>query len=201
MQGFCESGILILPEINTVNGEDKQYASLLFKGLENVVKYFANIGIQLECPSIMEFAPSVQIDGIQWINTLTPEDTFFAEEAFKRKRRPNEKDIDDFYYVKARTKFPAQKGLSGDDRVELIDKREKFITNSYIEDKELVLLFENPRLSRYKVKSKEDDGRIVITVNPNTFVMSAKMSSEDVLIEELLEGYKWAKMPVSDWRL
>lgn len=199
MQGFCEKGILILPEINTVNGSDKRVAKLILLGLSNIIEYFDKIGIKLECPSIMDVAPSITDERIQWLNTLTPEDMFYAEEAFDRKRRVNEVDVDESYYITARTKFKAEKGMSAEDRLELIDKREKLITNNYIEDSTLVIMFEKERLSRYKVKSKEEDGRIVLNVNPSTLVMSARMSGESIPIEQLLDELSCARLPVSDW--
>ena len=199
MQGFCDKGILILPEINTINGSDKRVAKLILLGLSNIIEYFDKIGIKLECPSIMDSAPSITDKRIQWINTLTPEDMYYAEEAFNRKRRDNEIDIDESYYITARTKFKAEKGMTANERLELIDKREKLITNNYIEDSTLVIMFEREKVSRYKVKSKDEDGRIILNVNPNTLIMSARMSGESIPIEQLLDELSCARLPVSDW--
>jgi hypothetical protein len=200
MRGFCKSGIMLLPKHETWNNRGVDYQLYLKRSLAKAVEFFGQKGIQLECFTTDEMANILRPEGVEWVASSAPEDVFFIRrnvDGFSTIQ--DGKEIDDVY-ADSRKKYPAGRGLEVEDRFSIVEKRDKFSANKYIEKQKFVLTFEHPQNPYYKIKYKEGDGRIIMRVSHTNFLVSCIMSGNPIDLTYIVE-YNGSTKPLHMWEV
>lgn len=200
MKGFSKTGIMLLPKLETYRSRDDFYHLNLKKSIAKALAFFKSKDIQLECFTTDELANQLRPEGVEWVNASTPEDIFFIKKNVEGMTHlMSGKDID-YIYEEVRTKYPAGRGLSLEDRFDILLKRDKWSANKYIQEQKLVITFEHSQNAYYKIKTKDGDGRIIFRVNHNNFTISSILSGQPIDVTYLAE-YNGATKPLYAWEV
>lgn len=202
MEGFTDNCLVLFPKPESYENRVDLYHIQLKRSIENLLKYLSKCKIQPQCFTTDEVALIVNPKDVEWLQTLSDPDNFFmithnvSMEALKYKQVTKLPDL----YAKVNKDVPLERGLTEEQRFEVIVKRESRITKSIIKDSKLVILFEQPNNPSYKVVSKEGDGRICIFINNKTFTPKCFISGMEVDPNDIL-GFQGANRPVYQWEV
>ncbi len=200
MRGFCETGILLFPKMETYEFRGEDYHAYLKKGADKVIQFFKNRNILLDCFTTNEVALIIAPEGVNWVNSSTPEDIFFIKRNCDGMSNIKEGSNLDKFYEEARKKYVLERGLPLEKRFEVALKRDKFVANKQIKSYKLVVTFEHQNNPYYKTESKPNDGRIILKINHSNFVGQAYMSGNAIDIVQILQ-YNGAARPVHLWEV
>lgn len=198
MRGFTDKGIMLMPKEETWNSRGIDYQLSLRKSVNAAIAYFKSLGITMHCFTTNDVALKLNPKGVEWVDCSAPEDIFFIKknvEGFSN--IPSGLQIDEIY-DETRKKIPVGKGLSIEERFEIVEKRDKMSANNYIAEQKLVVTFEHPQNSYYKVAGKADDGRIIFKVSHINFLVTCVLSGNPI-DAPTITGYNGATRPIYMW--
>lgn len=202
MKGFTDKCLLIFPKPESYEFREERYHSSIRKAVNNLVAYMSAIGVELYCMSTDEVSLMVNPAKVKWIQTLSEPDDFFmrshnqAMTGLKYKEIIKEPEL----YLKANEKFKLERGLTPEQRFELIVKRERLTSKAIIDKHKLVIMFNQPNNPSYVVTKKEGDGKLRIFINNNTFIPECYLSGELIDANDLLQ-LTGANRPVFSWEV
>lgn len=202
MKGFADNCLVLFPKPESYEYRSDMYHLNLKRSLENLLKYLESCDIKPQCFTTDEVALLVNPRDVEWLQTLSDPDNFFmmthnvAMEALKFKQVTKLTDL----YSKINKSVQLERGLTEEQRFEVIVKREARITKELITEAKIVIIFEQPNNSSYKVVSKDGDGRICIYINNKTFIPKCFISGIQADPNDLL-GFSGANRPVYQWEV
>lgn len=194
LKGFCNKAILLLPDETYLTGLTYTTETYLERACINLVKFCKDNDIELEY-----FATNrlINIEDAKLINPLSEEDTIFMSNIYNMTSLKNVPTIDDKYLKPARDKYPTKRGLSKEDRLAIIIKREKTAVNLFLKDASFIIDMQKASTRVYKYESVENDCKIYLKINPSNYVPEIYMSGQRMSASDILgEGYN---NPVRLW--
>jgi hypothetical protein len=199
MKGFCKTGLLLLPKVESFSDDDS-YLVHLNSVCNKLVRFFKTMNIQLEAFTTNDATSLIDIEGISWVSSAcVPEDVFFIRKKCDMPDIPDGKELSSLY-EQAREKYPIKRGLSDEERFDIVVKRDKYCANKYIADNKLIITLERDNNRYYKTQSEKNDGKIIVFVNPKNFMVKTFMSGNQMDPVKLL-GYAGARRQIFNWEV
>lgn len=195
MKGFCDYGFILFPRLSVYEAMNDLSIGRLKDGISKVVKYMENEEIELYALSTDESAECFIPNNvnIKFINSILPEDMNYLNRHLNCSFNCELSKMVEPFVDEIREKYPTERGMSEDDRIELINKRIDFIQKKIFEKVSLIVNIDRKTNSQYKLKSKEDDEKILIEIDPDSLIPIVKMSGSQMSAEALLgEGKSFA---------
>lgn len=202
MEGFTDKCLLLFPKPESYEYRSETYRLNFKKALNNLLTYLENKHIQPCCFTTDEIALTVNPRNVTWLQTLGDPDDFFMRNHNEIMAGLKYKTVEKLpdLYKKANAKVPLDKGLTTEQRFEVIVKREAMITKELINKYKLVIIFEQANNPSYKVVSKDADGRICIYIDNTSFIPRCYLSGMQVDANDLL-CLLGANRPVFQWEV
>lgn len=201
MRGFCHKGVILFPKVESYEYKEDLYKINLAKAVKAIIQYLKEKDIAVGALTTDETAILVNPADVYWMQTLPDEDAFFVKnncENMGLNFTQLEKYED--LYKDARLQLPVARGLSPEQRFEIVNKRNDMITKKLLEDAKLIVHFTVPNFSAYKVKPKEMDGKIFLVVNSNNFMLKCYLNGHETDSIPLLE-VPYANRPLHQWEV
>ena len=203
MRGFCKEAVLVLPKPESISKRGESYIRELRKAVYNIRDFLAESDIKLQCFSSDELGMDLKLEGIEYIHILTPEDRNFLNVMKIGNAYCNGIDIDAErfgIYETVRRRIKVERGISQNERLTAIKKREKLAGKEYIKQCRMVFTFATKNNSYYPVSAVVGDKRLVFTIDNNLFIMTAKMSGTPIDIFYLYKDERLLPA-VNEWEL
>jgi hypothetical protein len=201
MKGFTDKCLLLFPKPEVYEYKTEHYYLNFKRALDRLMKYFSYLNVQVCCLTTDEIALVYDLSGVIWYQTLSDADTFFMRTHNQSKAKLAYKENMEKFpalYETAMSKFPLQRGLSTDQRFDVLVKREYLISKEIISDFNLVFSIQQPSNKSYNTPSKEGDGKIRISINNGSFICTCFMSGEEMDATDLL-NFTGANRPMYEW--
>lgn len=207
MQGVAKEVLLILPKEETLNKYDELYFIKFRRAVSNLIKYFNSIDTEVFCFSSDDVAIQNKDLGMKFKHSLAPEDRYYLKKAVDGEAFIEDaEDINEEHYIKARKKFPTPKGISLDDRFQIVIKRDKLAGNEYIKTNKVTITMEKKSNAYYKVEPTMQnkriipDKRIIFKIDYTNFFMTATLSGTPIDIRYLLKNDNLLTS-VDEWKI
>lgn len=201
MRGFCHTGILLFPKVESYEFRNESYHLCMRKSLKAIIDYFQSVDITLAAFTSDEVAILANPANMYWIQALPPEDAFFVKNNCDNMGKTFT-DVEEHpaIYAEAKKKFPIARGLSREQRFEIVLKRNNFITKKIIEQSRLIVHFVTHNNVAYKINPKVGDNKIIININNGDFLMKCYLNGAEVDAIPLL-GLPYANRPLMTWEV
>lgn len=202
MRGFSDTALVLFPKPESYENRTDDYHYKFKKAVNNLSAYLNNCDMKIKCFATDEVSLISGIKDATWIQTLNDADKFFmmthnvnmtAWKWMDLEKVPEKYDL-------AAKKFPLERGLTADQRFEVLVKRENLITKELIKEAKVVINFEQPNNPNYKVVSKEDDAKICIIISNRTFLPKCYLSGNEIDPNDLL-AFQGANRPIYSWEV
>ena len=180
--------LIVFPAIETFNKFDESKLLRFRKGLKNIVRFFKEQGEDVygiaSDTCLVELFTDLDI---KYLNVLAPSDRFALDKlGYSEAYIHDAEDVDSNIYRSIGNKVKMLPGISTEERLDNILKREKYAGNMLIRQEPCVLTFGTPSNSVYTVKSKDGDKRVVLRVELNCFTMSSTFSNHPIALKYML---------------
>ena len=210
MDGFTSKGLIILPPktiYRKLSAVDKERFENTLQLLPNVFE--SNYGIKLfyfntnvihgvAMPESMQLVNSLCLGDINYLNGIVKEGGL--HELICNDKVQFEKDEYENLREKVKKRNPVKKGISVNERMKIIEKRELEIARFIAQKFELIISFEDYKNQRYDFKTKKMDGRILIEIEIPKMNVKGYHSGEVTNIVSLMNR-EWAYKKVSQWEV
>lgn len=197
MRNFSSTALLLFPK--TLNTETR-YMTLFNGAVRNLLKYFEIEGITPQCFNTDMMAIKLHYPGIQYLSPLSESDEFFA--------RNNCEDMDIMpagiplsdFSAEALKKHPNVRGLTREQRFELLQKRELFAVRKYLKTCRVAVSFAKGKNQSYKLESKEGDGLLRLYIEPSNLIVKPFISGKELLPGDVFK-FSSCTRPINQWNM
>lgn len=196
MKGFTDKALLILPKAINLDQRDYKYREMFQYSIDSMVKVFKecfDIDIYcLRCNCIN----SINLSNCNIICDFPKADTLFLDRVCNSYTEYSE----DFEEIKQQVleKWPNKRGMPDEERLKLIEKRQREIGRRIANEFSLVIDMEKNADKYYSIKPKDNSSRIIVDVDFNTFSIKTFMG-ENQYPPVTLFNEPWAVLPVYRW--
>lgn len=201
MQGFTDKALIICPKIATYDSRNLDYQIKLLDSIKSLIRYFKSRGIQPYCIYTDELSHELPID-VKWASPVNRGDAFFIKnnvDGFDSTKEPEFFATDKIDTIA--NKFKVERGMSVEDRFEILLKREVRGVKVLMEEFKIIAAFHHPNNPSFKmIQSEENDGRLIITVDHVAFLAEAMMSGMQIEITSITQ-LESAKQPLYNWEV
>ena len=101
---------------------------------------------------------------------------------------------------KVKRLYPFKRGIALDQRIKIIESRERELARYIAQKFSLVISFESDDNRRYDLKTKKNDGRVLIEIEPSTMAAKGFLAGEAINMVSLMNR-DWAYKKVNLWEV
>lgn len=193
MKGFTDKALLLLSDPSDLEEVTTSFRVSYMKAVENIIEYLKDNGIQHYCLLSDALTSRINMHNPVWLATGDSADMFFMQNFCsvpKYEAQPLTEDL----ALKVRTKFPIERGLSPEERFDIVSKRVRFTERALISRFNFVVVFGK----QYNPTTKPGDGRAVMRVDSHHFYTSLQLSGENIPINDFMQ-LSYANQCLSEW--
>lgn len=199
MRGFTDKALILLPKVESWELKGDNYIYNFKQAIRNILAYCRKFDMAPYCLSSDETANHLGLHGVLYDMSSTYGDKFFLESKCGYRPVTTVSDHPEIY-KKAIKRYPVIEGVSDEEYLTDLQKRDRYITKKIIDDYKFVVFFNTPNNPSFSVKSREEDGRIVVMVNSNNFTCKCYISGNEIPCEDLLQE-QTCNRPLCDWSI
>lgn len=193
MKGFTKSMLLILPSFNVLDKKSRDYMLNVDRSIDNLIKLFKEINITIKAITTNETSLLLLKDkDIKWVECIPYEDIFFYKNnCILDMTYPDKSNIiieDDLEKIKSfvRDKVKIKKGLSTEERLAKIIKRQKEICKLYVSKQKAIFNMSLSKSCDISVTIKNNIQQIIFIVNPINFLVDCYIGGNKIDIAQVL---------------
>jgi hypothetical protein len=204
MRGFCEDVLFALPEFDTYEHQTYTVQQAFDRDLTKLVEYVRGVGIKPFFFNHDLFALTLWrervITDVFWVNSFSRDDIIYAgrTQVNDQETLPIHKEYLTITDA-AREKYPTRRGLTEDERFDIMKSRCKFSANEILKQFRFVISLESPHHEQYKVrKGNKNDERMIWRLHPTSNKVEAFLSGEPIPIQDVM-NWRGAGFPLDRW--
>lgn len=196
MHRFSQSALILLPK--QVNKESR-YMTLFNGAMRSLIQYLNYKGVTPLAFSTDCLANELRYNGMEYLMPLSESDEFFARNnCLGMDNMPVGTRLNKEIAV-ATKKHPNVRGLSREQRFELMQKRELLAVKKYIDSCKLVFTFAKGKNQSYKLTHKEGDGLLRIYVDSNSLIVKPILSGKEISPHDVFD-FSECSRPLYSWK-
>lgn len=207
MRGFTKEVLIILPSADTYLHKDFISKLSFDSELRIVLTYIQGLTItpfffnNNELAVVLHELHKIPFS-YQWISAFVKEDELFAKRGFiENLTNPPFGRVYEEFETLVRKQVKSRRGLTEQERFDLVVKRCRILNNLIINDFKFVITFETKTNEVYKVRSGyENDERIIWRYKAAIGSFESYMSGKPFSINTLT-NYEHASRPLSKWEV
>lgn len=202
MLGFDDKALILFPKLENYDNKGSAYKFQFKKAVDNMCKYLASINITPHVFYTDDVARLVNHPDFVWVSTLGTADRFFISKYCDGCSEALTKDMISMpdIYNEIEMKDPGNPNMSVEERFEMILRHDSKASTKIIPTYKIVIHFAVKGKSKYKVATKQGDGKIRINVNAANFMPTVYMSGNEENACDLL-AIPYANRCLDNWEV
>ena len=197
MKGFTDKCIILLPQMRYVETRQKTWDSQLITSVNTLCKYFERNGIASEFFANDDTAHAYVPNLENVVGCILPEDVelFSLNSGYV----PQISVTDPVLENSTREKYPAARGLSDEEREQLMGKRIKYLVDRFLRTYQLVVDFSYKTTFRWPTNKFLKSNKLVVFIRPDTFEAIATLNTQPCAIHTVFTNLG-SGLPVHMWK-
>ena len=202
MRGFDDKALILFPKLESYEHRPANYKFQFNQAVSKLIQYLDEIGMVPHAFYTDDVARSINIPGVQWVNTLGFQDKYFASkhcQGMSNFMNIPMIEYEDIYNAVI-AKDPWQDNMSEVETFNMLLRHETKALSKIIPMYKVVIHFMVKGNPKYKVTSKPADGKIRIIISAGTFIPTVYMSGNEENACDVL-GKPYANRALDVWEV
>lgn len=202
MKGFDNKALVLFPKMENYEFKGAAYKYQFKTAVDKLCKYLKSIGMEPHVFYTDDVGREINHKDFKWVSTLSKADRFFVSkycDGTSGALTTPMIEYDDIYN-EVTAKDPGTVDMSVEERFEMVLRHDLKAANKLIPTYKVVCHFLIKGKSKYKVTSKQGDGKIRVNINANNFMPTVYMGGNEENACDLL-GVPYANRCLELWEV
>lgn len=181
MKGFDDKALILFPKLENYEYKSSAYKYEFKKAVNNLCAYLESIGVEPHVFYTDDIARELKHPDFKWVSTLSKADRFFVQKYCDNTSEALSAHMIEFddIYNEITAKDPGSMDMGVEERFEMVLRHDSKAATKIIPNYKIVVHFMVKGKTKYKVTTKQGDGKIRINVNATNFLPTVYMSGNE----------------------